>query len=402
MAGGNVTPQSFAVSVLQGLRAPVTSANVKALVGWQHAEGGNWNNSARYNPLNTTESMPGAGNTGSQGNIKVYQNWGQGVQATVRTLTNGRYGGILQALHQGNDPMAVARAIGSSPWGTSGSLVAQTIAQANGQVPPGGATVPGSQLPSSPSAMGSTGTRLVTTPGMSAADQATMQRAQIASQLLSSESGRGDPFNIGPKTGISTSNANDPLAGILGAQANPANYVQAQQSLQKVAGSTPLNQHPAAFQANLKGSGYTNPLPGATWEGTDQGVDASMRNGAPILALGDSQVTNIHTFYKGQPIITMRLLNGPDAGRFWYVSEAINSPLRVGQTVRAGQTIGTYNINGTGLELGWAGNAGGATLTQTTAPQQIAARHTAAGTTAGRSFRNFLNGLGAGAGPSHP
>jgi hypothetical protein len=33
----------------------VTPANVKAMVGWQRAEGGHWHNDARYNPLNTTQ-----------------------------------------------------------------------------------------------------------------------------------------------------------------------------------------------------------------------------------------------------------------------------------------------------------------------------------------------------------
>jgi hypothetical protein len=74
--------------------------------------------------------MPGAGNTGSQGNIKVYQNWDQGIDATIRTLKNGRYGAILQAL-KGNDPLAVGRAIESSPWGTGG-LALKTIPRAPG------------------------------------------------------------------------------------------------------------------------------------------------------------------------------------------------------------------------------------------------------------------------------
>jgi hypothetical protein len=122
----DLNPQQFAQAVLQGLGIHPTTANVKALVGWQKAEGGHWNNKARYNPLNTTQPEPGAGNTGSQGNIKVYKSWDQGVKATVTTLKNGLYGGIIQALKSGN-PNSVASAIGSSPWGTGGSLVAQTI-----------------------------------------------------------------------------------------------------------------------------------------------------------------------------------------------------------------------------------------------------------------------------------
>jgi hypothetical protein len=122
-----MSPSQFATAVLQHLGKPVTSANLKAMVGWIHAEGGHWHNNARFNPLNTTQPAPGAGNTGSQGNIKVYRDWNQGINATVQTLRNGHYTDILQALSHGNDPNAVANAIGASPWGTSASLVNATI-----------------------------------------------------------------------------------------------------------------------------------------------------------------------------------------------------------------------------------------------------------------------------------
>ncbi len=121
------TPERFAVALLGQLGIQPTRRNVKALVGWQRAEGGHWHNTARYNPLNTTQNMPGSGDTGTQGNISVYRNWRQGVEATERTLENGRYGGILQALRNGT-ARDVASAINASPWGTHGSLVYQAIA----------------------------------------------------------------------------------------------------------------------------------------------------------------------------------------------------------------------------------------------------------------------------------
>ena len=134
MAGVTVTPQSWAQSLLAGLGAPQTPANVQAVVGWENAEGGHWANSATYNPLNTTQ-VPTSGsysNTGSQGNIKAYSSWSQGLQATIATLRNGNYPGILAALKAGNNPAAVGSAIGASPWGTSGSRVSQAIAAAAG------------------------------------------------------------------------------------------------------------------------------------------------------------------------------------------------------------------------------------------------------------------------------
>lgn len=95
-----VTPSSFATSLLQTLGAPVTPANVGSLVAWQAREGGNWNNTAHYNPLNTTQDAPGATAMNGVG-VKAYQNWNQGLQATAATLRNGNYTDILQALHSG-------------------------------------------------------------------------------------------------------------------------------------------------------------------------------------------------------------------------------------------------------------------------------------------------------------
>lgn len=128
--------QRFAVEVLAGLGIAPTGENVRALKGWQRAEGGHWNNTAEHNPLNTTLNLPGSGDTGSQGNISVYRDWRQGVKATVKTLELPAYAGIRRAL-RGGSAMRVARAIDSSPWGTHGQLVYQTIAgaKAPGRVP---------------------------------------------------------------------------------------------------------------------------------------------------------------------------------------------------------------------------------------------------------------------------
>lgn len=134
----DVTRKQWASALLGRLGIPESHGAITALVGWQRAEGGNWNNDARYNPLNTTQPMKGAGNTGTQGNIKVYKSWDQGLQATVKTLRNGRYGGILKALKAGN-PGAVGQAIENSPWGTGG-LAAQVIGRT--KVGGGGAASP--------------------------------------------------------------------------------------------------------------------------------------------------------------------------------------------------------------------------------------------------------------------
>lgn len=112
------TPLTFAVAVLRGIGAPVTRQNVQGLVGWQKAEGGHWNNNARYNPLNTTRK-PATGsyaNVGTQGDIKSYTSWQQGLAATIATLKNGLYGNILAAFKKGNNAEAIGTAVGNSPW----------------------------------------------------------------------------------------------------------------------------------------------------------------------------------------------------------------------------------------------------------------------------------------------
>jgi peptidoglycan hydrolase CwlO-like protein len=114
---GQFTQLTWARALLVAMRLPVTADNVAAVTAWEMAEGGHWYNTAYYNPLNTTQSMPGATVFNSVG-VKAYTSWKQGLEATVKTLKNGYYGGIIEALRRGNDASSVAAAVGASPWGT--------------------------------------------------------------------------------------------------------------------------------------------------------------------------------------------------------------------------------------------------------------------------------------------
>lgn len=129
------TPTTWARALLARLGAPTTSANVSAVTAWEAAEGGHWHNSDRYNPLNTTQPEPGAVSTNNVG-VKAYTSWDQGLTATVQTLTNGLYGGILSALSSGQDADQVVSAVVKSPWGTTSISVDGSTATADG----GGAT----------------------------------------------------------------------------------------------------------------------------------------------------------------------------------------------------------------------------------------------------------------------
>lgn len=116
-AGGKVTQVTWAQAFLKALNMRLTADNVAAIVAWEMAEGGHWFNTARFNPLNTSQPMPGARTFNSHG-VKIYTSWSQGLRATVITINNGLYGGILAALRAGNDGQAVAAAVAASPWGT--------------------------------------------------------------------------------------------------------------------------------------------------------------------------------------------------------------------------------------------------------------------------------------------
>jgi len=131
-SGANTTATSFAQSALGALGAPTTGSSLKAFEAWEAQEGGNWHNSAKYNPLNTTLNMPGAGNTGSQGNIKVYKDWQQGLEATVKTLQGSSYKTIVADLKKGASVSEIESAINASPWGTHFSNTAGASQSATG------------------------------------------------------------------------------------------------------------------------------------------------------------------------------------------------------------------------------------------------------------------------------
>jgi len=115
--GSGYTPLSWAAALLSAGGWPQTSCNLGAITAWEAAEGGNWENSAAYNPLDTTMPEPDSWSMNSV-NVQAYTSWQEGFQATLTTLGNGDYGGILSALSAGNSAQAVADAVAASPWGT--------------------------------------------------------------------------------------------------------------------------------------------------------------------------------------------------------------------------------------------------------------------------------------------
>ncbi|MGZ6570474.1 MAG: hypothetical protein ACXVHJ_05275 [Solirubrobacteraceae bacterium] len=358
-----MTKIGAATQILHGIGAPVNQHTVGAMLGWFNAEGGNWGNSAAHNPLNTTQGAPGARSINGVG-VKAYGNWGQGIAATVQTLKNGHYGQIIQAFHN-SDPQGVAQAIASSPWGTNGQLVHQTIGQAVGQrySLPSAAGI--GQRMAAPQQPGSPGLSAVTQqePATTSTDWGTA----LADALLNSSSGVDTSGKVTVK---------NPLGAAINA-VNSGQYTTTTPGYTKTL-SPAVAATAAAARAGARGSlrggtfnaglgkGDINPL-GAGWAlgRTDQGVDANAAPGTPIHAMNDSRVVDVqHNWYAGQPLVLMQITSGPNKGKYWYVAEQISQNAHVGQFFPRGSVVATYAPSGTGIEIGWGHPGGGDTLAQ--------------------------------------
>ena len=149
--------------------------------------------------------------------------------------------------------------------------------------------------------------------------------------------------------------------------------------------------------ARVTGGTYIDPLRYVrVWERTDQGVDAVLPVGAPILAPCTVKILGIEpNWYAGQPLIYFELLAGPQAGKIQYVAEEITDLARPSSILQQGQTIARFASSGTGIEYGWS-TKNGVTLARATTGAEGGAM-----TAAGMWMRDWLNSLGARAGPNH-
>jgi hypothetical protein len=104
---------SYAQALLTHGGWPVTDENRVALVAWMQAEG----SKALNNPLATTQPYAGATDFNSA-HVKNYKTLTDGIDATVKTLKNGKYPGIVAGLANGTSAETIASAVVASPWGT--------------------------------------------------------------------------------------------------------------------------------------------------------------------------------------------------------------------------------------------------------------------------------------------
>ena len=107
----------FYKSILTCIGAKPTKSNLMFMYAWRQAEGGK----AKNNPFNTTQKWPGATNYNSVG-VKNYQTQQDGIQATCKTLKNGRYEKVIQGFKNDVGLSRLSDAVTSSPWGTKDLL----------------------------------------------------------------------------------------------------------------------------------------------------------------------------------------------------------------------------------------------------------------------------------------
>jgi hypothetical protein len=122
-AGRGSTGGGWAVGILAAGGWPLTPSNVAGLNAWIACEGGTGHN----NPMNTTQSGPGATGDFNSVGVKIFDTPTNGVLATVATIRNGHYPYIIRALAQGKLGSALRRdaqvAANIGTWGTSISCI---------------------------------------------------------------------------------------------------------------------------------------------------------------------------------------------------------------------------------------------------------------------------------------
>jgi hypothetical protein len=113
-----VTRAEWVGAFLVARKCPETPENLVAMLTWIRSEWGGWAPvRAKWNPLNTTLSLPPQSDYNSIG-VKNYETFEQGVTANSETLALSYYPAIRAALEAGNDANRTIAAIHASPWGS--------------------------------------------------------------------------------------------------------------------------------------------------------------------------------------------------------------------------------------------------------------------------------------------
>lgn len=118
----NATPDDdFYKKILSCVGAKPTNGNMSFMYAWRQAEGG----TALNNPFNTTHKMPGSTKyKDNTAGVQNYKNSEDGIEATCKTLKNGRYNDIVDGLKNDVGLYELSRMKGLKTWGT-GELLAK-------------------------------------------------------------------------------------------------------------------------------------------------------------------------------------------------------------------------------------------------------------------------------------
>jgi len=131
MVPTKTTPDDdFYKKVLSCVGAKPTKDNMSFMYAWRQAEGGK----ALNNPFNTTHKMPGS-TTYNSHNVQNYKSSEDGIQATCKTLKNGRYNDIVDGLKNDVGLFELSRMKGLKTWGTGELLAKVADGYLNGSKP---------------------------------------------------------------------------------------------------------------------------------------------------------------------------------------------------------------------------------------------------------------------------
>lgn len=262
-------------------------------------------------------------------------------QRTAQFL-EGKWGGAAPGIRailntRGQSPQAQLAAIAASPWASShygGAARLQSLLGSVGSVPKTSASVTPSNI------AGVSSPFIGTTPGSS----------NIFTTLSALESSRQ----------LASGNTSSTPSVLQQGWDELASLIAPNQGQPKVPNSVRNN---LSLQSGPGGSDV-NPLHGWNIGRTDMGVDASASVGMPIRAPNNSVVVHIYpNWYNQQPYLLMRLVSGPNRGKYYYVAEQIDHLPQVGTYIRRGQPVARFAPSGTGIEMGW-GTPGWQTLAQ--------------------------------------
>lgn len=151
---------------------------------------------------------------------------------------------------------------------------------------------------------------------------------------------------------------------------------------------------PAGGQGQADIHGYKNPIgPGLIPARVDMGVDYT--GSGPLYALGDGTIVNVsNSGWPGGTFIGLKLNNG----KFVYYAENIAPTVKVGQKVKAGDTVGHARGSYPFVEVGWAAPPGtGETMAAKTGESAAGQRAGDPGkfpTGFGVAFSNLIKALG--------